>query len=72
VTTSANYTLRPLHDRMPVILRPADFERWLDPADPAVELLTPAPDDMLRLFSVSPKVNSYKADDPSCIEPLTG
>ena len=71
VTTSANYTLRPLHDRMPAIRCPAEFDRWLDPAAPAAELLMPAPDDALRLFRVSPKVNSTKTDEPSCIKPLT-
>jgi putative SOS response-associated peptidase YedK len=71
VTTAANYSVRALHDRMPVILRPADFARWLDPAAPAADLLTPAPDDAPRLFRVSPKMNPTKTDEPSCIKPLT-
>ena len=58
------------HDRMPVILRPEDFERWLDPSQPVDDLLAPPPAGTLQLFRVDAKVNSYKVDDPSCIEPL--
>lgn len=71
LTTAGNVDMQAVHDRMPVILRPADFARWLDPAQPAAELLAPAPAGTLRLFRATPKVNSYKVDEPSCIEPLT-
>ncbi len=40
VTTEPNDVVRALHDRMPVILSPADYGRWLDPASPPVELLS--------------------------------
>ena len=46
ITTEANGKLAPLHARMPVILDPADFERWLSPdlaANEALDLLRPAP-----------------------------
>jgi putative SOS response-associated peptidase YedK len=55
LTTSANAEMQTLHDRMPVILRPEDFERWLDPSQPADGLLAPAPAGSLRLFRVDPK-----------------
>jgi putative SOS response-associated peptidase YedK len=70
LTTAGNVDMQAVHDRMPVILRAGDFDRWLDPAQPAADLLAPAPAETLRLFRVDPKVNSYKVDDPSCIEPL--
>jgi len=35
ITTAANDTVAPIHDRMPVILHEADYDRWLDPASPA-------------------------------------
>ena len=37
VTTAANVVLAPIHDRMPVILDPASYDRWLDPAQPGAE-----------------------------------
>ncbi|WP_085556369.1 SOS response-associated peptidase [Azospirillum agricola] len=72
VTTTANATLSALHERMPVVLDPADWERWLDPAAPlpAVQaLLRPAPDDWLEVAVVGPRVNSVRNDDPSCLDP---
>ncbi|MBL9123132.1 MAG: SOS response-associated peptidase [Planctomycetaceae bacterium] len=73
-TTSANATVAPLHDRMPVILAPADFASWLDPTneDPAslVPLLRPLPPDQLVARPVSTTVNSPRHDSPECIIPL--
>jgi putative SOS response-associated peptidase YedK len=70
LTTAGNVDMQAVHDRMPVILQPADFARWLDPAQPAADLLAPAPAETLRLFRVDPRVNSYKVDDAGCIDPL--
>jgi putative SOS response-associated peptidase YedK len=71
VTTSANARLRELHDRMPVILAPADYERWLDPTlqDPAAleHFLQPCGDDELVAEPVSTHVNRVANDDPRCI-----
>ena len=48
VTCAANPTLAPIHERMPVVLAPADFALWLGEAGPgAARLLAPAPDDAL-------------------------
>jgi putative SOS response-associated peptidase YedK len=72
LTTTPNGVMRPVHDRMPVILRPEDYGRWLDRgttgADVA-DLLRPLPDDALERWPVSTAVNSVKHDDPSLIEP---
>ena len=73
ITTEANGKLAPLHARMPVILDPADFERWLSPdlaANEALDLLRPAPDSAVDFHAVSTHVNNARNDDPSCIEPL--
>jgi putative SOS response-associated peptidase YedK len=78
VTTGANATLAPIHDRMPVML-PADaWDRWLDrevtDGDAVVDLLRPAPDDLLELWPVSPRVNRAGIDDERLVEredPLT-
>jgi putative SOS response-associated peptidase YedK len=71
ITCPANDLIAPVHDRMPVILAPEDFERWLDPsrAD-GRELLEPYPAASLEAFPVSPRVNSPQNDDPECIAPL--
>lgn len=74
LTTDANAALRPLHDRMPVILDPADYALWLDPTatDPALvqPLLVPAPDDLLTFDAVSRAVNSVARDDPALVQPI--
>ncbi len=72
VTTEANALLRPVHDRMPVILAPADYESWLDPAAPlqdALALLRPYPAEAMMLHPVSTRVNSVRFDDALCIAP---
>ena len=73
ITTEANSKLAAVHARMPVILDPADFERWLSPdlaVNDALALLTPAPDSAVDFHAVSRHVNNARNDDPGCIEPL--
>lgn len=68
LTTRANATVAPVHDRMPVILPPEAYERWL--AADAVEvagLLAPCPDGWLEAVRVSSRINSPKNDDPSVL-----
>lgn len=73
VTTEANELLQAIHPRMPVILDPAEFAVWLDPAtSPAVALalLRPCPPDRLIACRVSRRVNAVANGDLSLIEPL--
>jgi putative SOS response-associated peptidase YedK len=58
-----------LHDRMPVLLQPKDFDRWLT-GDVGTELLLPAANDYLQSWPVSRRVNSSRApdDDPTLID----
>jgi len=74
LTTDANDLVRPLHDRMPVILAPADYALWLDPdvTDPILpeQLLHPFPPAAMALRPVSTRVNSVRNDDPGCIAPI--
>lgn len=76
LTTDANETVGPLHDRMPVLLSPEDCERWTDPAawpDDFADLLLPWPDtDGMVTYPVDRRMNSPSHDEPDCIEPLTG
>ena len=73
ITTEANALMRPIHDRMPVILPPECLDRWLDPAlrDAAAvtPLLRPYPAEDMIAGPVSTYVNSPAHDDPRCIEP---
>jgi putative SOS response-associated peptidase YedK len=73
LTTDANELMRPIHDRMPVILPPADYQHWLDPAvEPSdvLSLLRPYPGDDLVAYPISTYVNSPTHDDAHCITPL--
>jgi putative SOS response-associated peptidase YedK len=74
LTTAANAVLAPIHDRMPVILPPAEYERWLDPAlqntDSLGSLLVPFPPEEMMAIPVSPRVNAPSVDDEKCISPL--
>jgi putative SOS response-associated peptidase YedK len=73
LTTEANGVLRPIHARMPVILQPEDYARWLDPAlrqpDPLLTLLRPYPEAGMQVYPVSTHVNRATNDDPQCIAP---
>ena len=68
VTTRANGLVRPIHNRMPLILRPGDYERWLGPEPDPRDLLRPFPEEPMTLWPVSTRVNSPKNDDPGLIE----
>jgi len=69
VTTEANRLLRPLHDRMPVIIAPEHYARWLDAADPDVsDLLAPSGEEALRAHPVSTRVNAVRNDDAGLID----
>jgi putative SOS response-associated peptidase YedK len=71
ITTTPNPLMDLIHDRMPVILRPEDCDRWLNPktspAD-AQAMLKPCDPDELEAYPVSKLVNSPRNDDPSCCE----
>jgi putative SOS response-associated peptidase YedK len=71
ITTQANEFMRPLHDRMPVVLDAAGREAWLGVATDAAELqalLAPAPEEALEAWPVSRRVNSPFNEDPSLVE----
>lgn len=73
LTTASNELLKPIHDRMPVILPPDTFALWLDPAlqDPGAitGLLRRYPPEAMVAFPVRTLVNNPAVDDPRCIEP---
>ena len=64
--------MEPIHDRMPVILKPEDYDLWLDPEakDPELlkPLLRPYPSEEMIAEPVGPKVNKPSYDAPDCVE----
>jgi len=74
LVTEANAAVRPIHDRMPVILAPENYAAWLDPRaqDPGrlAPLLRPCPPEGMRAWRVGRRVNSPANDAPGCLEPL--
>jgi putative SOS response-associated peptidase YedK len=74
LTCPASRTVSPLHDRMPVVLTPEQFEAWLDvkatPADAASRLLLPAADDLFEAVELHPKINDSRKDESGLQEPL--
>ena len=74
ITTSAGPDMDGIHDRMPVILSPDTFDRWLDPESEDVSeltaLLRPTPSGTLAHHPVSPRVGSFRNDDPQLIESI--
>ena len=73
ITTEANDAVRPLHDRMPVVLPPDAWSEWLDPAngdvDELVGLLVPALSELFELTPVNPAVNDVRNDGPHLLDP---
>ncbi|MFQ5462208.1 MAG: SOS response-associated peptidase [Phycisphaerae bacterium] len=76
LTVEPNELLAPIHDRMPAILQPADFDAWLDPSHQAVDalraLLRPYPTSRLVVRPVDTFVNNPRNNGPRCIAPVAG
>jgi putative SOS response-associated peptidase YedK len=74
VTTRANRTLAPIHDRMPVVIAPEAFDLWLDSATvdaaTAAALIAPAPEDLFEAYEISTAVNRAANDSAALIEPV--
>lgn len=69
VTTSANELLKPVHERMPMIVAPGDYARWLDPANAEVaDLIAPFPSAAMAYYPVSTRVNNVRNDEASLVE----
>jgi putative SOS response-associated peptidase YedK len=75
LTTAANRTIEPIHNRMPVILDEAGAADWMNSREPnplsLKRLLAPAPDNLLVIRPASPLVNSVKNEGPELLEDLS-
>lgn len=74
ITTSSNDLLKPLHERMPVIIPEDKRELWLDPdvqeKEILLSLLGPYPSEKMELYEVSSEVNSPSNNSITNIRPL--
>jgi putative SOS response-associated peptidase YedK len=71
ITIEANDLVRPIHERMPVILPAEQYAQWLDSTQPAESLhalLHPYPADAMAAYPVSRTVNNVRNDSPACLE----
>jgi putative SOS response-associated peptidase YedK len=76
ITTEANELMKPVHDRMPVIIPKEKEDLWLDPEvkdqERLIDLLKPYPADQMEAYPVSRRVNSPSNNSPDCIKPASG
>ncbi len=74
LTTEANTLIKPIHDRMPVIVQRKDYDEWLDPTLRDVEsiqhLLQPFPEKLLRLYPISRRVGHVANNDEKLLNPV--
>lgn len=75
LTTGANRAVSHIHDRMPVVIQPEDFSRWLDcksqePRDVA-DLMVPAAEDYFEAIPISEKVNKVTNTGPDLQDEVT-
>lgn len=72
LTTEANELMRPIHNRMPMILDPKDYDLWLNPEVKKPELLKPLlrpyPTEEMTAYPVSKVVNKPSNDSAECIK----
>jgi putative SOS response-associated peptidase YedK len=66
--------MRPVHERMPVIIPPEQYGVWLDlhcqDTEELAKLLRPYPSEGMLAYQVSTLVNSWKNDVPECVVAL--
>lgn len=73
LTVEANSKIAPVHERMPVILKPESEDIWLrtdaEDKERLMSCLVPCPEELIDIYEVSTVVNSARIDTPECIEP---
>jgi putative SOS response-associated peptidase YedK len=75
LTTDPNALVERVHNRMPAILEPADYDRWLEPGDPArlpIDLLRPLAAKKMLSWRVSDRVGNVRNNDPQLLDRLDG
>ncbi len=70
ITTAANSFVGKIHNRMPLILSPADYSAWLDPKSQTYKTVTPTAEEM-KTYWVSDRLNNSRNVDPQAAQPIT-
>ena len=70
ITTDANELVAQIHDRMPLILAPGNYGRWLGEESDPHDLMRPFVAEPMRMWPISTRVNKPENDDPSIVEPV--
>lgn len=74
IVTEANQFMKPLHERMPVILDAKDYDAWLDPENHDIaglkKLLVPAPEGLLTEWEVGRELNNPRHEGAGCALPV--
>ena len=70
ITTDANQLVAEIHDRMPLILDPKDYLRWLGEEPDPRDLMKPFPSEPMRMWPISTRVNKPENDDPSIVDTI--
>lgn len=68
ITTEANQIMTPIHDRMPVVIAPADYDRWLAATSAPLDLLKPYPAQEMHAWPVSARIGNTQNNDERLIE----
>ena len=74
ITTTPNRLAKRVHERMPVIVHPDDYDQWLSPESQAADLkplLHPFDPEPMREHHVTPQMNNPRFESPVCVEPIT-
>jgi len=74
LTTDPNELMEPIHNRMPVIVGPRDYDRWLDPGDPVrppIDLMRPYPAEQMSAWPVSDRVGNVRNNDPELLDSVS-
>lgn len=72
ITTDSNEVMEPIHNRMPVIIAPRDYQRWMAPAESShlpIDLLRPYPAEEMKAWKVSSAVGNVRNNEPRLIDP---
>jgi putative SOS response-associated peptidase YedK len=59
-----------LHNRMPVIIDVADYDRWLSSEVPPMDLLRPFPAERMMAYEIGQQINRHGYDAPDIVDPL--
>ncbi|GAA2865260.1 putative SOS response-associated peptidase YedK [Aminobacter niigataensis] len=70
VTCPPNELMATIHDRMPVILAPSDYARWIGPELDPADLMKPFPSDRMTMWKIGRKVGSPRNDTPDILDPI--